>query len=63
VPSLVVSGRHDNLCPLAAAELVAASMPGAELAVFEQSGHCPFLDETERFNEVVERFVARVAQA
>jgi pimeloyl-ACP methyl ester carboxylesterase len=58
VPSLVVTGRHDKLVPLAAAELVAASMPRSELVVLDESGHCPFLEETERFNELVARFVS-----
>lgn len=57
VPSLVISGRHDKLVPLSAAELVASAMPGAELVAFDESGHCPFLDENERFNDVVARFV------
>jgi pimeloyl-ACP methyl ester carboxylesterase len=57
VPSLVVTGRHDKLVPVSAAELVASSMPRAELVVFDESGHCPFLDEPERFNDVLARFV------
>lgn len=61
VPSLVITGRHDKLVPVSAAELVAASMPRAELVVFEESGHCPFLDDTERFNNAVARFVDSLA--
>ncbi len=59
VPSLVLNGRHDKLIPVTAAEFVATTMPEApELVVFEDSGHCPFLEESERFNEVVGAFVA-----
>jgi pimeloyl-ACP methyl ester carboxylesterase len=35
-------------------------IPGARLELFEDSGHCPFLEETERFNQVVEEFLASV---
>lgn len=61
VPSLVITGRHDKLVPIAAAELVASSMPRAELIVFEESGHCPFLDEADRFNDTVAGFVDSLA--
>ena len=61
VPSLVVTGRHDKLIPVSAAEFVSTTMPAAELVVFEESGHCPFLEEPVRFNEVVDGFVREVS--
>ena len=57
VPALVVTGRDEKLVPIAAEEYVVEQMPNARLAVFEQSGHCPFLEEPDRFNEVVDEFV------
>ncbi len=60
VPSIVFNGRHDKLVPIAAAEHVAGAT-GSELVVFEQSGHCPFLEEAERFDEELTRFLATVA--
>lgn len=57
VPSLVSTGRDDKRVPLSAAELVASSMPRVELVVLDESGHCPSLEETERFNDLVARFV------
>ena len=36
-------------------------MRGARLVVFEDSGHCPFLEEPVRFNEVVDGFVREVS--
>ena len=41
VPTLVTAGRHDWVTPLEANEEVAAGIPGAELVVFEHSGHSP----------------------
>jgi non-heme chloroperoxidase len=56
-PTLVVHGRHDALFPLAMAEEIKKGIRGAELAVFEESGHSPGLEEPERFNEVVGAFL------
>ena len=61
VPALVVTGRDDKLVPLAAEELVASAMGNARLVVLEDSGHCPFLEEPERFNQVVDEFVESLA--
>jgi pimeloyl-ACP methyl ester carboxylesterase len=57
VPALVCTGRDEKLVPVAAEEYVAAQMPNARPVVFEDSGHCPFIEEPERFNEVLSEFV------
>ena len=57
VPVVVVGGRHDRGCTVAASEALATAIPGARLAVFEESGHLPFVEEQERFLDVVRRFV------
>lgn len=55
VPTLVLAGRHDPM-PLDAAAGT-AQMLGAELVVFEASGHCPHVEETDRFVEVLDRWL------
>lgn len=55
-PTLVIGGRLDRTCPVGAAEELAAGIPGAELAVFERSGHMPFVEEQEAYVETVKRF-------
>jgi pimeloyl-ACP methyl ester carboxylesterase len=50
VPALVCTGRDEKLVSIAAEEYVVAQMPNASLAVFEDSGHCPFIEEPEAFN-------------
>ncbi|EYF06370.1 alpha/beta fold hydrolase [Chondromyces apiculatus] len=57
VPSLVVCGGKDKLIPVAASEHMAHQIPGAKHLVFDNSGHCPFLDEPERFNEEIDQFI------
>lgn len=47
VDARVFHGRHDPI-PLAEAERTAGLLD-AELVVFEASGHCPYVEEPERF--------------
>jgi proline iminopeptidase len=56
-PVLVLAGRHDRTCPVAGAEAIAVRIPHAELVVFEQSAHMTFVEENERYVEVVRTFL------
>jgi pimeloyl-ACP methyl ester carboxylesterase len=55
VPAVVLAGRHDPI-PLDAAEETAARL-AATLVVFEQSGHCPHVEEPERFAAVLDAWL------
>lgn len=64
VPALVIGGRDDIIAPVfEGAERLAAGLPQAELVVFAASGHFPFVEETERFAQVVSGWLARQRQA
>lgn len=54
-PALVLAGRHDPI-PLEAVADTAERL-GAELVVFEASGHCPHVEEPERFADVLDRWL------
>jgi pimeloyl-ACP methyl ester carboxylesterase len=56
-PTLLVWGRHDDVIPVAHAERAHAAMPNSRLEIFEDAGHCPHRDETERFVALVREFV------
>lgn len=58
VPTLVLGGRHDWVTPYPESEKIAAGIPGSELVIFEESGHLPFVEEQDRFMEVVRPFLA-----
>jgi pimeloyl-ACP methyl ester carboxylesterase len=58
-PALVVWGAHDRFLPVEQAELQRESFPSAEVVVFEDSGHWPFLDDAERAAEVIVPFLRR----
>jgi proline iminopeptidase len=56
-PVLVLAGRHDRTCVVAANEAIAAGVPDAELVVFEASGHMTYAEETEAYLAAVRRFL------
>jgi pimeloyl-[acyl-carrier protein] methyl ester esterase len=56
-PTLLVHGTNDPLMPLAAAETLAALIPGARLAVFADCAHAPFISRPEEFLERVQAFL------
>ncbi len=59
VPALVVSGRHDWICPPAHGALpLAEGIPNAELVVLEESGHFPFIEESTAFETAVGGWLA-----
>ena len=59
VPTLVTSGRHDECTPRQA-EVVHEGIPGSEWVVFEDSSHMQFVEEPERYLEVLDDFLTRV---
>lgn len=57
-PVLVATGRHDWITPPAqGADRLARGIPHARVAIFEESGHFPFIEERERFNAVLAEFL------
>jgi L-proline amide hydrolase len=60
VPTLVLSGRHDEATPRAVRPFVEL-IPGARWEMFDESSHVPHLEEPERFQRVLLRFLTRTA--
>ncbi len=59
VPTLFTCGRYDE-APPATTAWYQHLVPGAELAVFEQSAHVPHLEEPQRYRTTVADFLRRV---
>lgn len=55
-PVLIVHGEAD-IMPGAAIQRLRSELPQAELEIFKQSGHFPFVEETSKYNSVVFRFL------
>jgi pimeloyl-ACP methyl ester carboxylesterase len=58
-PVLVMTGRHDRTCTVAAAEAIAAGISNAELRIFERSGHMTFVEEPDLYVAIVRSFLER----
>lgn len=59
LPVLVLTGRKSRIFPWRSGEWLAQHFPDARHVVFEESGHCPFLEEPDKFNEVLRTFIGR----
>ena len=57
LPTLLAWGADEKLIAVANGEWIRDHVPGSELVMFAKSGHCPMLEESSQFNEVVTRFV------
>jgi non-heme chloroperoxidase len=45
------------------AEIITATVPGAQAEIFEDAGHCLFVDDADRFNTVLEGFLKKASLA
>ena len=59
VPTIVIGGWHDEATP-AITERVHRGIHDSEWVIFENSSHMPFVEETERYMETLNRFLLRV---
>jgi len=57
IPTLVCVGEDDTLLDPAGVEYIAEQTPNATLERFTDSGHCPFLEEPDKFNRIITEFV------
>lgn len=59
LPVLVTHGREDKAVVAALGEYTARTVPGAQLSMYEDIGHCPFWEDAPRFNAELLAFVRR----
>jgi pimeloyl-ACP methyl ester carboxylesterase len=55
-PVLLITGRQDNICPVALHEEMAALLPQAHLEVIEQCGHLSTLEQPQAVNRLIRRW-------
>ena len=59
-PTLVMGGRYDPITPAEqGSERIAALIPNAELKIFENSAHYPFITEEKAFFETMQAWLKR----
>ena len=55
--TLITAGRHDVQTPVECAQELSGNIPNNKLVVFENSGHSPFVEEKDKFVDVVSAFL------
>ena len=63
VPTLVMVGRYDWVCPPRASRAIARGIQGAQLVEFENAGHLVFSEEPAQFLNTMTGFLAAHASA
>jgi proline iminopeptidase len=56
-PTLLIVGRHVPQTPVSVSTAIHQRVPDSRLEIFERSGHFPFLEEPERFTQVLSAFL------
>ena len=57
-PVLIIWGEKDRVLPLKHGYLGKEKLPNAKLRIMEGYGHIPFFEQSEKFNELVLKFLA-----
>ena len=55
--TLIIVGRADFICPVEMSETIARGIRRSKLVVFERTGHLPWIEEREKFFEVMFAFL------
>ncbi len=58
VPTLIIHGSIDKICPVGAGRYMAKEIPDSKLIILEGVGHAPFLTQPERVNKEIKEFIA-----
>jgi len=61
IPTLILGGRHDTLCPVRRQEFMSTLSHGARLEIFEDAGHLPMLETPAETSRVLSDWLDRQA--
>lgn len=59
-PTLIVLGEQEQVAPLAAARMLKAGIPQAQVRILPSAGHLPFIEQPALFNAAVQEFVGNL---
>jgi pimeloyl-[acyl-carrier protein] methyl ester esterase len=57
LPTLLMHGEQDKICPAGASQYMKEHLGSAEIALFPEAGHAPFLTRAEDFNTLLNTFL------
>ncbi len=58
VPILIIFGRQDKAVPLERGKEMHKVLRGSRLEIFEQAGHCPHDEQSQKFNQLAVDFLS-----
>lgn len=61
IPTLILVGRYDFICPPSQAKIMHEGIADSELVIFENSGHLPYVEEPETFFAAVRDWIKRTS--
>jgi pimeloyl-[acyl-carrier protein] methyl ester esterase len=61
VPTLLVHGALDPICPVGASRAMADAIPSSRLAVVQGAGHAPFVSRPAAFRDALGSFLREIA--
>jgi len=61
VPTLIMVGKEDFICPPSQAQRMHEKIPNSDLIIFENSGHYIFYEEPEKFNKIIRDWVKKLS--
>ena len=56
-PTLIIHGIHDKVIPFAQAQELNQKIKNSQLVPFQYSGHGPFWEERDKFNQLLTQFI------
>ena len=57
--TLIIVGKEDFICPVPVSEMMAAGIKKSRLEVVEDSGHLPWIEQAEKFAEILKSFCSK----
>ncbi len=61
-PALIIVGNEDKLTPPTESEKINQAIPGSTLAIIDEAGHLPNIEQPASFNFAISRFLSWIKQ-
>lgn len=61
IPTLILVGRYDFVCPPSQAQILHEGIPNSELIIFENSGHFAYVEESDAFFKSIREWIRKKA--
>lgn len=60
IPTLIIHGDKDTICPVEGAKLMASQIPASKLVIMEDTGHVPMLTRPVELTQIIQDFLQKL---